>query len=204
MTDYVFSAIDDFDNEVDLTCFENEIKNASLASNLTGVFREENIVTCVFEASLSSEDEDILNDIVSDHEPTGCPNDSLSNNFEMTALNIGVSEEETCTTSRYWIQKMRSTTDNLVLGNYRISWYFEWRQTKTSHQIAVRIQLNDNTTIMENLFESKDSNEWRGVSGFYYANQISNIQNIDFDFYRETSNGNACLRCVRIEVWRVS
>ena len=72
----------------------------------------------------------------------------------------------------------------------------------TESQIDSVVQINDTTTIMTQLEESKDSDAWHTEAGFYVAQGISGVQEIDLDYAR-SYNCTAYIRRVRLEIWKV-
>jgi len=116
------------------------------------------------------------------------------------------SESESSTTSETYQQKLRLTTDLLPYGKYRIGWYYEWKYDNGVHDFKARIQINDSTTIMEQQEEVKDTgtNQAHTNSGFYYADSISGVQNIDLDYCSSYSGKTAYIKRSRLEIWRIS
>lgn len=112
-------------------------------------------------------------------------------------------DAESSTTSSTFQQKLRMTTPSLPSGTYRIGYSVEGRCNSTYVALALRVQINDTTTIGEALVESQDVSNYDVYSGFYYYTG-SGVLNIDLD-YRSSSGGTTSFtRRARLEIWRVS
>ena len=112
------------------------------------------------------------------------------------------SEDASTTTSNTYQQKLRLTTTNLPLGEYRIGWYCEGSNSGTSDRFQMRVQINDTDTLCEHSHESEDQRDRVSVSGHSYVENLSGIVNIDLD-YREQQGGTALIQRARLEIWRV-
>jgi len=116
------------------------------------------------------------------------------------------SESYSSTTSTSWQQKLRLTTSSLPSGVYKIEWYYEWGYSSTSRDFKGRVQINDSTTIMEHREEPQDSgsDQYRPLCGFYYAESLSGVKNIDLDYCSGSSGYTSRIRRARLSIFRIS
>ena len=112
-------------------------------------------------------------------------------------------DAESSTTSSTFQQKLRMTTSSLPSGTYRIGYSVEGRCNSTYVALALRVQINDTTTIGEALVESQDVSNYDDYSGFYYYTG-SGVLNIDFDYCSSSGGTTSFTRRARLEIWRVS
>lgn len=128
------------------------------------------------------------------------------NNVYGTQFHQASSEPESTTMGPTFVQKLRLTTASLPSGAYMISWYYEWRYSSAGNNFLAQIQINDTTTIMEHVQEPKDPNasQSQPASGFYYASNLSGIQNIDLDFAGSSGPPTAGIKRARLQIYRVS
>jgi hypothetical protein len=100
-------------------------------------------------------------------------------------------------------QKLRVTTGSLPSGNYLIHWSCEWYDDTGGINGAVRVQINDSTTVAEFFNYDDYTYNYRLSAGVYYASSISGVQNIDMD-YKAASGSILYIRRARIVVYRMS
>ena len=115
-------------------------------------------------------------------------------------------EDETVssTTNLYYQQKLRLTTPNLPAGNYRISWYYEWKYSNGRFKFKHRVQLNDNTILKETQTTPRSNGDWRESSGFKSEISLTEgVHNIDMDYCTNKVNKTAYIRRARLEIWRI-
>lgn len=125
----------------------------------------------------------------------------INSNLYGTGVFQSSSEGTSATTSDSYKQKLRLTTNSLILGTYKITWYYEWQNADKKGEYKGRVRINDTATISEHLEEHSGDDHWASMSGFYYAYSMSGIQNIDIDY----ANGNkkdSSIRRARIEIVR--
>lgn len=115
----------------------------------------------------------------------------------------GSSDAQSTTTSGTYQQKLRVTTASLPIGTYRIGWFYEWGKS-TLTDVAVRVQVNDTTTVLDGYEEAADggADQYYPRGGFgYYTG--SGVLNLDLD-YHANATGTARIRKARLEIWRVA
>lgn len=113
------------------------------------------------------------------------------------------SDGTSSTTSGSYQQKLRLTTPSLPSGDYEIAWYYEVYTSDLD--MNHRVQLNDSTTLAEGEHTSADEGDkhyWEPQSGFYIAESISGVQNIDID-YNDDGGGTAQIRRARLKIMKV-
>jgi hypothetical protein len=113
------------------------------------------------------------------------------------------SEGESSTTSQSFQQKLRLTTGNLPSGKYRIGWYVETQTYDSSKTAHIRIQIDDTTTIGEDITEPDSSVNYWSVNGFRYE-ILSGVTDTDLDYRCYESSSTTYIRRARLEIWRVS
>ena len=111
----------------------------------------------------------------------------------------------TWTTSTSYTQKATMTTGSLPSGNYRIGWSYEWNQESKDRQFKARIQVNNSTTVMEVITESKEVSgmKQRG-SGFEILESFSGVATIDLDYATSDDDDASYISDVVMEIYRVS
>jgi hypothetical protein len=114
-------------------------------------------------------------------------------------------ETEQQTTSNAFQQRVRLALTGLVGGNYRISWYYEWSYNTGSRSFKARVQVDDVTTLMEQIQEPQDtaSTQFHPVSGFKYETLSAGNHNIDLDWCCTNNGDRAAIRRARLEIWKV-
>ena len=82
MTDYIYSIQNDFPNHiVNTTSLLTSITSSAIVTALDNIASQGDVVTITFKASLSNDDETILNGIVAAHTGEASPNDPLAVNI---------------------------------------------------------------------------------------------------------------------------
>ena len=90
-------------------------------------------------------------------------------------------------------------------GDYRIGWTFEWRQDRLNYEFALRVQMDDITTIYE--FAASpyvDVNYFATLTDFFYMTLSSGIHYVDMDFASTDIKATSLIRNARLEFWRVN
>lgn len=148
------------------------------------------------DATLKNENNQFITDVVDGLYPLSqIDSDNFAN------LQTGSSESESSTTSQVWQQKLKLTTSNLAIGEYRIGWYFEISQSNIADTVEARVQLNDTTELCGVVKEVKDATDWIPVSGFFHDQSLSGVNDIDID-WRQQKGSTAYIRRARLEIWR--
>ncbi len=114
------------------------------------------------------------------------------------------SESESSTTSTSWQQKLTYPLTNVLAGNYRIGFQFEWRRNAANNDFTARVQVDNTTTVANLNIENKDSNSWNLAHGFYVATLTAGNHFIDIDYAGENTDNTSFIRAARIECYRVS
>jgi len=113
-------------------------------------------------------------------------------------------ESESSTTSLNYQQKLRLTTPSLPAGNYRISWYYEWKFSNGNFEFKHRVQVDDNTTLKETKTTPRSRGDWHECSGFKSEISLTEgVHNIDMDYCTNKVNKTAYIRRARLEIWRI-
>lgn len=120
------------------------------------------------------------------------------------------SETVSSTTSTSYIQKVRLTLSNIVAGTYVIWYSAELRNSSTTRPSAMRVQVDDATTICEARTARDDGDsstvdeedDWQAISGHVRLALTSGAHTIDLD-YKRTRTGTASIRRARIFVMLV-
>ena len=119
--------------------------------------------------------------------------------------NYAVSEEISSTTETTYQQKLRLTVSGISGGTYRINWSLEQDSLKASLATGHRVQINDTTTLVDNVDDKKTANQYHASSGFSIKTLVSGTYNIDLDYKTESGSGAGTnIKNTRLDVWRVS
>jgi len=115
------------------------------------------------------------------------------------------SAPEFSTSSSGFVQAFTTTTASLPAGDYRINWYYNWRQSNSQDDFLCRLQIDNSTTIHEHRQEPKDasSDQRHVVCGFINTTLTSGTHTIDIDIAAPIGN-TSYIRNMRIEWWRVA
>ena len=116
------------------------------------------------------------------------------------------SEAVSTTTSNVYQQKLRLTTPSLSAGTYRIAWQYLWYYGSTSTNFYCQVQIDDTTTIYEQVEEPKDTatTQRQPSCGFKTTALTSGVHNIDLD-YRSGANGTTSgILLARMDIFRVN
>jgi len=109
---------------------------------------------------------------------------------------------ESSTTNTSYQQKLRLTTPSLPAGNYRIGVSFQWAMNSVSSSVSVRGQIDDATTMFEQVGEAGDTTDYLLASFFGDFTLGAGVHNIDLDYLAEANT--AYIKNAKIEIWRVS
>ena len=113
--------------------------------------------------------------------------------------------KESGTTSSSYELKLTLTTGLLSGGNYRISWFYNYRATSTSGDFVARIEMEDRTIIMEHEQEVKDSgsNIKQQGSGFNKITLTPGKKTFNLK-YSNASSRASYISNARIEIFKIS
>lgn len=125
-----------------------------------------------------------------------------------TQYTYGESLGDSTTTSATYIQKLKVTTASLPAGDYLVSWAYEWNLNSTFNSFAARVQVDDSTTLAEQVTEPKDSAATQFIpsAGTAQVTLTAATHDIDIDFRRDGGffPPTATIRRARVALWRVS
>lgn len=200
---YTYDVDIDFPNsQVNLSVLTEEIGSSEISKELNYITVDDTECKIVFESSISSEEQSILDNIVSEH--TGAEIKDDDDTVLLSGMNFvsASAEHESSTNSTNYIQRVNLNTSGLIPGNYRIGWYYEWKRESTSSNFMAKITLNG-TTIMEQDEETKDYKSWHTEGGFYITPLSEEEYSIIFYFAGNKSRYTSFVRRVRLELWRV-
>lgn len=136
-----------------------------------------------------------------------------SNNQPAEAVPFGAeygdaeSLAESTTTSISFIQKVRFTTPAAVpAGRYRVGWSYEWQYESAANDYLCQVQVDDTTTVMEQVTEPADpaTDQWFPIGGFAYVDLTQGTHFVDLDYRAGNALYSAHIRRARLEFWRVS
>jgi len=119
--------------------------------------------------------------------------------------NYAVSEEISSTISGTYQQKLRLTVSGISGGEYKVNWSLEQDSLKATIATGYRVQINDTTTLVENVADKPSADQYHQSSGFSIKTLVSGTYNIDLDYKTESGNGAGTnIKNTRLDVWRVS
>lgn len=104
-----------------------------------------------------------------------------------------------------------NTPSDLPAGVYQISWFYVWQHDSISTDIAVRVQVDDTTNLIDpsgngvHRQEPKDvaATQAHTESGFAEVVLTAGAHNIDIDFWSATAAGTAQLLHARLRIIQV-
>jgi len=112
------------------------------------------------------------------------------------------SEDTSSTSSSNYQTKLTLTTENIVSGKYRISWYFE-DNGSDKEDIETEVVLNNSTSLMESNLRFANDGNWIPNSGFKYVTISSGIHTVDIKF-RAESRRTVSIRKARLEIIKIT
>jgi len=125
-----------------------------------------------------------------------------------TEYTYGESLGNSSTTSSTYIQKLKVTTASVPAGDYVVMWAYEWNLNSTFNSFAARVQVDDTTTLAEQVTEPKDNaaTQYRPSGGVAQVTLTAASHDIDIDFRRAGGffPPTATIRRVRVALWRVA
>lgn len=113
-------------------------------------------------------------------------------------------DSTTGTNSTSFQEKASLSVEGIPNGYYRLSWFFEWRNTSVSYDIRTRVVTDNTNVVMEQNEESKDSHSWHLESGFVITQLNAGNHFFDLDYSSESTGMTVYIRRARFEIWRVS
>lgn len=207
MTDYNYSISGDLSNGLDPRCLHNTIENYGFSNSFKGLLMEDDDLTIMFTGSLSVDDQDDLDTIISQHDPDDSQicEETLDIGYAVGISGDAESSDLSSTNSTSPQLKLRLDITDLIEGRYRIGWYYEWSHSMTSYDFRARIQLNDTTDLMEHSQEvfEKGTEQSIPTCGFAHVDISEGDYYIDLDYWTEIK-GTAYIKNARLEIWRVN
>lgn len=115
-------------------------------------------------------------------------------------------EDQSSTSSTSWQQKARFSANAVPTGIYRVAWYYEWNYDSQWRDFQARVQVDDTTTLAEQVEEPADSgsDQWHPASGFGYVSLAEGNHYVDIDYRASDTGDVSSIRNARIEFWRFS
>lgn len=212
-----------------------EIDDSSIEVGLDYIiFKSPDSLSITFSGSLSSENKDVLDSVVSNHDgvqpksPAVLPSDGLPENMipisdgadlttwismsDLVYAVIGANEYETSaeaessTTSTSWQRKLRLSLSGIEAGKYKIKWYYEWAYGNSNSQFKSQLQIDNADTYMEQEVRptQASTSKYRDADGFVYVNLTAGDHDVDLDYCSSRDKKTACIRRARVSVRRVS
>jgi len=118
---------------------------------------------------------------------------------DLTQYQSAESLSKSSTGSTSYQNKVTLCTSGLAAGDYRVSWSFEWRAQSNNKAVGYRVQVGNETAIME--VKPEHRNNWHHCGGAAKIT-ISDDVNIKLDYKKIAKN--AYIRNARLEIWRIS
>ncbi len=102
-------------------------------------------------------------------------------------------------------QKLRLNVTELPIGNYRLSWQYDWMYSKdrSKNDFRVRIEMDDSSSVRTVSQESNSANKEYNESGYVILKDFSGSHYFDLDFGTNKSRYTAKLYNAKLEIWRV-
>lgn len=127
----------------------------------------------------------------------GSGNTVFGNGYEQAE-----SDGESTTTSSTYQTKLSHTTAALAAGNYKISFYFELKNSTNESAAQALVEVGSTEIANPYVYTKDDTSTYWSCGGYRFLN-LSGAQTITIK-YREQSGGTARIRKARIEIFRVS
>jgi uncharacterized membrane protein len=197
MSTYNYSITTDFSGNYRRSNFIYEIYQSSLKPYLSELNETGDNVEVKFNIVLDAGQEATLNNLVATHDA----------NFWVKNYNDSIIDETvSSTTSTAFQQKLRLTTEYLIGGTYKISWYYNWRTNNRSRDFKGRVIVDTTTTILTHQQEPKDikSDQNLVVSGFYIITLTKGIHTIDIDYCVNIPSATSYISNARLEIHQIS
>lgn len=192
---YTYSIAGDFLNEEIVNDkLVEEIEASSIDSTgLLHINTDGDVCKIVFDGTLSSGDQTILDSLVGAHD--GIPCDCI----ECEGLE---SENESSSSSTSYQERNTFDISNIEAGKYKVSWYFEHTSSDPAYHTHFRIQLDNTITICELEGGVLGVDHWTGSCGFNFI-ELDGDHTIDVDYKSENSQVTVKMRNVRVIVERM-
>jgi hypothetical protein len=112
------------------------------------------------------------------------------------------SETLSSTTSTSYQQKLRLSVTGVPEGEYHVGWSFEWRVSNNSHEMKVRVQLDDADDLGRVELSCNQANKTQPASGFKKVS-LNGDHDIDLDYCATHASHAASIGRARLGLWRV-
>jgi hypothetical protein len=125
----------------------------------------------------------------------------LAESLSLSSASNGSSSDDTD-----YVQKIRLSTTNLPVGDYRIAWHYRWAGSKNNRSFIARIEIDDTTQMHYHEQEAMDAgtDQFHINSGFKKITMTAGTHSIDLDFKSSSASFTAYISDARLELFRIS